>query len=177
MVVLEEENPCLINRYIWYNPKNLDPSYKMDLDFYGCFGRRKPMSYKQIYLVFQKKKKKVLSEPSGVKETSSETVSKVKKKPKKKQKKQKQHSDSENSKTNTSESGEDILDGNKVRETESEAGNVKRKKKKRKIDNKTKNGQAVKLKGFQVVDVAEELEKFEPADKSIGKKRKKSGKK
>ena len=21
-----------------YNPKNLDPSYKMDLDFWGCFG-------------------------------------------------------------------------------------------------------------------------------------------
>ena len=24
------------------NPKNLDPSYKMDLDFWDCFGREKP---------------------------------------------------------------------------------------------------------------------------------------
>ena len=26
------------------NPKNLDPSYKMDLDFCGCFGRVTPIS-------------------------------------------------------------------------------------------------------------------------------------
>ena len=25
------------------NPKDLDPSYKMDLDFWDCFGREKPI--------------------------------------------------------------------------------------------------------------------------------------
>ena len=25
------------------NPKSLDPSYKMDLDFWGCDGREKPI--------------------------------------------------------------------------------------------------------------------------------------
>ena len=27
------------------NPKDLDPSYKMDLDFWECFGRKKTLSY------------------------------------------------------------------------------------------------------------------------------------
>ena len=27
------------------NPNNLDPSYKMDLDFWDCFGREKSISY------------------------------------------------------------------------------------------------------------------------------------
>ena len=27
------------------NPKDLDPSYKMDLDFWDCFGRKKTPSY------------------------------------------------------------------------------------------------------------------------------------
>ena len=29
------------------NPKDLNPSYKMDLDFWDCFGRKKTPSYKQ----------------------------------------------------------------------------------------------------------------------------------
>ena len=29
------------------NLKDLDPSYKMDLDFWDCFGRGKPPSYKR----------------------------------------------------------------------------------------------------------------------------------
>ena len=29
------------------NPKDLDPSYKMDLDFGDCFGREKTLSYSQ----------------------------------------------------------------------------------------------------------------------------------
>ena len=28
------------------NPKDLDPSYKMDLDIWGCFGRKIILSYK-----------------------------------------------------------------------------------------------------------------------------------
>ena len=28
------------------NPKDLDPSYDMDLDFWDCFGRKKTPSYK-----------------------------------------------------------------------------------------------------------------------------------
>ena len=29
------------------NPKDLDPSYKTDLDFWDCFGRKKTPSYKR----------------------------------------------------------------------------------------------------------------------------------
>ena len=29
------------------NPKDLDPSYKMDLDLCDCFGRKKTLSYNQ----------------------------------------------------------------------------------------------------------------------------------
>ena len=29
------------------NPKDLDPSYKMDLDFWECFGRKQTLSYNQ----------------------------------------------------------------------------------------------------------------------------------
>ena len=29
------------------NPKDLDPSYRMDLDFWDCFGRKKTLSYKR----------------------------------------------------------------------------------------------------------------------------------
>ena len=31
--------------WIWNDSKGLDPSYKMDLDFWNCFGRKKKMSY------------------------------------------------------------------------------------------------------------------------------------
>ena len=33
------------------NPKDLDPSYKMDLDFWDCFGRKKTLSYKRRNMV------------------------------------------------------------------------------------------------------------------------------
>ena len=36
------------------NPKDLDPSYKMDLDFWDCFGRKKILSYKQRNTVGKK---------------------------------------------------------------------------------------------------------------------------
>ena len=29
------------------NPEDLDPSYKMDLDFWNCFGRGNTLSYNQ----------------------------------------------------------------------------------------------------------------------------------
>ena len=29
------------------NPKDLDPSYKMDLDLWDCLGRKKTLSYNQ----------------------------------------------------------------------------------------------------------------------------------
>ena len=33
------------------NPKDLDPSYKTDLDFWDCFGRKKGPSYKRRNMV------------------------------------------------------------------------------------------------------------------------------
>ena len=33
------------------NPKDLDPSYKMDVGFLGCFRRETPPSYKQRNIV------------------------------------------------------------------------------------------------------------------------------
>ena len=30
------------------NPKDLDPSYKMDLDFWDCFGRENPILYQNF---------------------------------------------------------------------------------------------------------------------------------
>ena len=34
------------------NPKDLDPSYKMDLDFWDCFGRKKAKKYgTYIYVI------------------------------------------------------------------------------------------------------------------------------
>ena len=38
------------------NPKDLDPSYKMDLDFWDCFGRKKTLSYNQRNTVITYKK-------------------------------------------------------------------------------------------------------------------------
>ena len=35
------------NLPILNNPKDLDPSYKMDLDLWGCFGRKKTLSNNQ----------------------------------------------------------------------------------------------------------------------------------
>ena len=34
------------------NPKDLDPSYKMDLDLWDCFGQKKTLSYNQRNTVF-----------------------------------------------------------------------------------------------------------------------------
>ena len=34
------------------NPKDLDPSYKMDLDLWDCFGRKKTPSYNQRNTIF-----------------------------------------------------------------------------------------------------------------------------
>ena len=33
------------------SPKDLDPSYKMDLDFWDCFGRKQTLSYNQRNMV------------------------------------------------------------------------------------------------------------------------------
>ena len=35
-----------------YNPKDIDPSYKMDLDFWDCFGRKKALFYNWRNAVF-----------------------------------------------------------------------------------------------------------------------------
>ena len=36
----------------WNNPRDLDLSYKMDLDFWDCFGRKKTVLYAKKYGTF-----------------------------------------------------------------------------------------------------------------------------
>ena len=36
------------------NPKDLDPSYKTDLDLWDCFGRKKTLSYNQRNTVYER---------------------------------------------------------------------------------------------------------------------------
>ena len=72
------DQPCLCNFVIIQvlpflnNPKNLDPSYKMDLDFWDCFGRdKKTLSYNQrntvhvlAFMIILKRKHHSVAKPA-----------------------------------------------------------------------------------------------------------------